>query len=499
MRLRFAPSPTGYLHVGNARTALFNWLAARGANGTMVLRIEDTDTERSTREFEEGILEDLRWLGITWDEGPDLGGPFGPYRQSERLDTYKAYTDELLGRGAAYRCFCSFAQLEANRRAAVAAGRPTCYPGTCRTLTAKVVQRRLDAGEPAAIRFAVPEVDQVEFDDLVRGTVSFSGEIIGDPIIMRSDGRPAYNFAAVVDDALMKISHVVRGEDHISNTPRQLLLYEALGFAQPCFAHLALVMGPDRAPLSKRHGATSVEELRRCGYLPEALTNYLALIGWSPGGDEEILPIEELARRFRIADVSRSSGIFDPEKLGWLNRHDLKALSAERLATLVVPFFKQAGFAIDPDGDGAAFLKYIAALAVGAVDRLEQIPERLKFLFEFDVPGALANPEIRHEVSQPEARRVITALTDELANRSRLDIEGFRELKTTLRNETDCRGRKLFPPIRIVLTGHSDGMELDSAVPAIDRGAELPSTSGLSSIVGCRERAAAFATALGLS
>ncbi len=199
MRLRFAPSPTGYLHVGNARTALFNWLAARGANGTMVVRIEDTDTERSTREFEEGILQDLQWMGITWDEGPDLGGPFGPYRQSERLDTYKAYTDELLGRGAAYHCFCSFDQLEANRRAAVAAGRPTRYPGTCRTLATNIVRRRLDAGEPAAIRFAVPEVDQVEFDDLVRGTVSFSGEIIGDPIIMRSDGRPAYNFAVVVD------------------------------------------------------------------------------------------------------------------------------------------------------------------------------------------------------------------------------------------------------------------------------------------------------------
>ena len=498
MRLRFAPSPTGYLHVGNARTALFNWLAARGANGTMVVRIEDTDTERSTREFEEGILQDLRWMGITWDEGPDLGGPFGPYRQSERLDTYKAYTDELLGRGAAYHCFCSFDQLEANRRAAVAAGRPTRYPGTCRTLATNIVRRRLDAGEPAAIRFAVPEVDQVEFDDLVRGTVSFSGEIIGDPIIMRSDGRPAYNFAVVVDDALMKISHVVRGEDHISNTPRQLLLYEALGFVQPCFAHLALVMGPDRAPLSKRHGSTSVEEMRERGYLPEALTNYLALIGWSPGGDDEILPVEELARRFRIADVNRSSGIFDPEKLGWLNRHNLKALSAERLVTLVAPFFQKAGFAVGPDSDGTAFLKYIAQLAVGAVDRLEQIPERLKFLFEFDVPGTLMDSEIQHEVSQPEARRVITVLAAELAHRSRLDLEGFRELKTVLRNETDCKGRTLFHPIRIVLTGHSDGMELDSVVPAIDRGAELSSASGLSPIVGCRERAAAFAAALGL-
>ena len=500
MRFRFAPSPTGLLHVGNARTALFNWLAARGSGGSMVLRIEDTNAEHSTGESEARILEDLRWMGMSWDEGPDLGGPFGPYRQSERLQTYQAYSDELLGRGTAYHCFCSPEQLEADRRAAVATGRPVRYAGTCRTLSGNVVRRRLDAGESAAIRFSVPEVDKVEFHDLVHGTVSFSGEVIGDPIIVRSDGRPAYNFAVVVDDALMEISHVVRGEDHISNTPRQLLLYEALGFSPPVFAHLSLVMGPDRTALAKRHGATSVAEFRTRGYLPEALTNYLALVGWSPGADDEILPIEELVRRFRIDDVGQRAGVFDPEKLAWVNRNYLKALSPSCLATLAVPFFQQAGFAgAEPDGGGTVFLGYIAALAVGAVDRLEQIPERLKFLFEFDVAEALSDPEIRREVEGSEARRVIAVLAVELSARPRLDAEGFLDLKAAVQNETGCKGRALFHPIRIALTGCGDGMELDRAVPAIDRGAEMLSASGVRTVVGCRERAVAFAAALGLS
>lgn len=498
MRFRFAPSPTGQLHVGNARTALFNWLAARNAGGAFVVRIEDTDAERSSSESEAGILDDLRWLGLAWQEGPGVDGAHGPYRQSERLEIYQEHAQELLGRGAAYHCFCSADQLESDRRAAVAAGRPASYPGTCRALPAEDVRRRLEAGERAALRFAVPEVGQVEFEDLVRGTVRFSGDVIGDPVIVRSDGRPAYNFAVVVDDALMQISHVVRGEDHISNTPRQLLLYEALGFTPPTFAHLALVMGPDHAPLSKRHGVTSVAEYRARGYLPEALANYLALLGWSPGGDDEILPIEELARRFRIADVGRSASVFDPEKLAWVNRHYMKALPHDRLLELATPSFAAAGFATGPDGAGSAFLGEIASLAVDAVDRVEQIPGRLRFLFEFDVAQALADPEIRREVEGVDAMRVIGALATELAARPRIDGDGFRELKTAMRTATGCKGRALFHPIRVALTGRSDGMELDRAVPAIDKGAELPSGSGVRPILGCRERAAAFAKALGI-
>ena len=245
MRLRFAPSPSGHLHVGNARTALFNWLAATGSRGDLVLRIEDTDVERSTPAFEASILEDLQWMGLTWTEGPDIGGPHGPYRQSERLETYRSVADRLLARGQVYHCFCTPQQLETERRAAVADGRPARYAGTCRALTQDEVQRRLTAGEAAAIRFRVPDVTDVTFDDLVRGTVSFGIDVIGDPVLMRSDGRPAYNFAVVVDDALMQITHVVRGDDHISNTPRQVLLYDALDLPRPIFAHLSLVMGPD--------------------------------------------------------------------------------------------------------------------------------------------------------------------------------------------------------------------------------------------------------------
>src|SRR6187551_1286290 len=298
IRVRFAPSPTGQLHVGNARTALFNWLLAHGKDGTFVLRIEDTDAERSTRESEAGILEDLRWLGLDWDEGPDVGGPHGPYRQSERLHLYASYANELLASSHAYYCFCTAEKLDADRQADLAAGRPPKYHGTCRSLPQADTEARMERGERPVIRFRVPESEEIRFQDLVRGEVVFSTEVIGDFVIVRSDGRPQYNFAVVVDDALMEVTHVIRGEDHISNTPRQILLYRALGFAPAEFAHLSLVLGPDHTPLSKRHGATSVAEFRARGYLPEALVNYLALIGWSPrtgGGetsdDAELMPM----------------------------------------------------------------------------------------------------------------------------------------------------------------------------------------------------------------
>jgi len=318
MRVRFAPSPTGQLHVGNARTALFNWLLARGKDGTFILRIEDTDAERSTRESEVSILEDLRWLGLDWDEGPDVGGPHGPYRQSERLHLYASYANELIGGDHAYYCFCSPQTLDSERRSMLAAGRPPKYGGTCRGLSKEESAKRVEAGERPVIRFRVPEGVDVTFEDLVRGDVTFSSEVIGDPVIVRSDGRPAYNFAVVVDDAVMEITHVIRGEDHISNTPRQILIYQALGFPPPSFAHLSMVMGPDHTPLSKRHGATSLAEFRERGYLPEALTNYLALIGWSPRsgggdaeGDAELMPTQASARTVRpqmmIAAIGQGS------------------------------------------------------------------------------------------------------------------------------------------------------------------------------------------------
>src|SRR5476649_201308 len=428
MRVRFAPSPTGQLHVGNARTALFNWLLARGSGATFILRIEDTDAERSTRESEAAIVRDLRWLGLDWDEGPDIGGAHGPYRQSERLHLYQSYAKELLAANAAYHCFCSMAQLDAERQEALAAGRPAQYAGTCRRLSREQAETRIAAGERPAIRFRIPEERDVVFTDVVRGDVRFQTDVIGDPVIVRADGHPAYNFAVVVDDALMEVTHVIRGEDHISNTPRQILLYEALGFAPPAFAHLAMVLGPDHSPLSKRHGATSVAEFRSKGYLPEALVNYLALVGWSPGHGDELLPIEELARRFSLEAVGHSAGVFDEEKLAWANRHYLKIADASRLAELSLPYFNEAAVRLAPDERGLAFLAAAMAMASSSVDRLNQVPARLALLFEFDPARALADPYVLGEMRTPGARAVVEALAEELAGEPRLDRDKFREV-----------------------------------------------------------------------
>jgi len=497
MRVRFAPSPTGHLHVGNARTALFNWLMARGSGGTFILRIEDTDLERSTPESEAAILEDLRWLGLQWDEGPDVGGPHGPYRQSERLHLYRSHADSLVDAGRAYRCFCSPERLEAERQAAIASGQPPRYAGTCRQLSFDEVRSRMAGGERAVIRFRVPADRTVVFGDLVRGDVAFHTSVIGDPVLLRSDGSPAYNFAVVIDDALMQVTHVVRGEDHISNTPRQILIYEALGFTPPAFAHLALVMGPDHAPLSKRHGATSVAEFRAKGYLPEALLNYLALIGWSPGADDELLPADELARRFRIAAVGHSAGVFDEDKLAWADRHYLRVADPLRIVRLTLEYFLRDGLASNPSPEGIDYLAAVVPMASGSVDRLDEIPSRLRFLFSFEPAAALGDPGVREVLSHEGAREVIESLARELSRTPRLESrEAFRAVVGVVKQQTGQKAKPLFHPIRVALTGTAGGPELDLAVPAIDRGAELPAGAGLAPILGCRERAAAFAEAL---
>jgi glutamyl-tRNA synthetase/nondiscriminating glutamyl-tRNA synthetase len=491
--------------VGNARTALFNWLLAHGKDGNYILRIEDTDAERSTRESEQSILEDLRWLGLHWDEGPDVDGGHGPYRQSERLHLYASYANELLANGHAYYCFCSPQKLESERKAMLAAGRPPRYGGTCREITRDDAQKRIDAGEKPVIRFKVTdESTDVTFADLVRGDVTFNTDVIGDPVIVRSDGRPAYNFAVVVDDALMEITHVIRGEDHISNTPRQILIYNALGFTPPEFAHLALVMGPDHTPLSKRHGATSVSEFRARGFLPEALVNYLALIGWSPGtsGDQpgandELLPIDELARRFNIEDVGHSAGVFDIEKLSWMNRHYMKAAAPLRIAAETLRYFMHKGYVKRRTDDALEFIATLLPMAVGSVDRLEEIPDRLHFLFEFDPAVALTREEVRHIVAEPGAREVIAAIPDAIES-PLADRDAFRAMANRVKERTGMKGKALFHPIRVAFTGEGGGPELDLAVPAIERGAALPPQHGVARILGARDRAVAFAKTLQL-
>lgn len=481
MRVRFAPSPTGHLHVGNARTALFNWLLARGQGGTFILRIEDTDRERSTKESEQAILDDLRWMGLQWDEGVEVGGNYGPYRQTERLKNYADHAARLIAEGTGYYCFCSAEALDAQRKAQLAASLPPKYAGTCRNMSPADAAVRRANGEPAVVRLRVPEGRDVAFTDVVRGLVTFHTDVIGDPVLVRSDGIPAYNFAVVIDDEEMKVTHVIRGEDHISNTPRQILLYEAFGYTPPAFAHLSLVMGPDHAPLSKRHGATSVREFREKGYLPEALVNYLALIGWSPGQNEELLPADELARRFRLENVAHSAGVFDEDKLAWANRHYLKLCAPDRLAELAEPHLRVRGQIVGALSDaGRAWLEHVLPGMAASVDRLPQLADRLEAVFL--EPGA----PLENEPGLPE---VAAALAAELADGLRLvDKDTFRALAGRVKDRTGLKGKGLFHPIRVILTGAAEGPELDLIVPAIDRAADLHD-AGLAAVASCQERA----------
>src|SRR5690348_5078385 len=306
IRVRFAPSPTGHLHVGNARTALFNWLFARKRGGTMVLRIEDTDVQRSEARFEDQLIADLKWLGLDWDEGPDLGGPYASYRQSQRLEIYRELADRLIAEGKAYLCFCSEADLQRERDRAQAEHRQPIYSGKCRAIDMAEAGNRRASGESCAIRLRIPE-HPIRFHDIVHGAVEFSNEVVSDPIILRSNGMPVYNYVVVIDDALMKITHVIRGDDHLSNTPKQVALYEALGWPVPEFAHLSTILGSDRERLSKRHGATSIANFRDMGVLAEALVNYLALLGWAPpGGTREIFSLQELVKEFSLERITPS-------------------------------------------------------------------------------------------------------------------------------------------------------------------------------------------------
>jgi len=341
--LRFAPSPTGYLHVGGARTALFNWLYVRRHGGTFVLRIEDTDVERSSTDMVTGILHSLRWLGLDWDEGPDVGGPHAPYFQSERRDRYQAAANRLVASGHAYYCYCRPEDLKAKREAAEAAGQSWTYDRACRSLAAADVASREAAKAPRAIRFKVGD-GRTSFVDLVHGRIDVSHATIEDFVVLRSDGHPTYHLSVVVDDVEMAITHVVRGDDHISNTPKQILLYRAMGAPEPAFAHVPLILGPDKKRLSKRHGATSVGEYEKDGILPEAMVNFLALLGWSPGkGDQEVFTRHELVTRFTLEGISGGNAVFNPDKLAWFNQQHIMRLPASEILARLGPALAGAG------------------------------------------------------------------------------------------------------------------------------------------------------------
>lgn len=455
IRVRFAPSPTGLLHVGNARTALFNFLFTRKKGGTFILRLEDTDMERSSAEAEEAILNDLKWLGIDWDEGPGQPGEHGPYRQSERLETYRRYGGELLKKGEAYRCYCTPEELEEKKKRSLARGIPPKYDGRCRNLSAEEERSFSAAGRPASLRFKVG-ARTVEFQDLVKGKVSFDGQGIGDFIIVRSDGVASYNFAVVVDDALMQITQVIRGEDHLANTPRQLLLYKTLGFLPPQFAHLPLIVGPDRAPLSKRHGNTAVAHFREEGYLAEALVNYLALLGWSSEDAEEIFSLEKLIGKFSLGRVSRSPAIFNYEKLKWVNRNHMKGLSGENRLELAWPFLKKKG--INVDDVGVAWLNTALETVWEEVDNLNQLADHLTVFFE---DGWKMDPEAQDLLQKEEGRRVLKGLIDELRTVEEITPENYKLIIFSLAKRAGLSGRGLYMPLRVALTGKIHGPELE--------------------------------------
>jgi glutamyl-tRNA synthetase len=376
VRVRFAPSPTGALHVGGARTAIYNWAFARRCGGVFVLRIDDTDPSRSTAENTAQILRSLEWLGLDWDEGPEVGGPFGPYFQTQRTASYAAALARMKESGAAYPCFCPAEELEAKRAAARTAHAEGVggYDRSCRNLDPAVAAARIAAGEPHVWRLAVPEGrGDIVLEDAVRGTMVFPADVMDDFVLARGDGTPTYNFATVVDDAEMRITHVIRGDDHIPNTPRQMLVYEALGYPLPTFAHLSMIWGADGKKLSKRHGATSVEAFRDQGFLPEALLNHLALLGWSLDGETTIIPPETLKREFSLERVSKNPAIFDFDKLDWINGAYIRALEPDELAARMFPWIRDAGLA--PAGDLEARPDWYRALAPLVAERLKRLTE----------------------------------------------------------------------------------------------------------------------------
>ena len=493
-RVRFAPSPTGMLHVGNARTALYNWLYARHHGGAAVLRIEDTDVDRSEARYEGFLIEDLHWLGLTWEEGPAMGGPHGPYRQSERLAIYAEHTERLLAAGKAYRCFCTTEQLEAERSAAAAAHQPQLYSGRCRALTPQESVRRAGAGELHAVRLRIPE-HPIRFHDLVRGDVEFPAESVSDPVLVRSNGMPVYNYVVAVDDALMEITHVIRGDDHISNTPKQVAIYEAFGWKAPEFAHLSTILGSDRERLSKRHGATSIASFREMGYLPEALMNYLALLGWgAEGGTRETFTPDELVSEFKLERVTASPAVFDFGKLDWLNRHYLKLRPMAEVAALAWPYFAQAEYLPSSQNVSNAVTEWferMLAVFLPGVDRLEQLPAKAAFLFKPPQEEAALDAENAAILASEVGQRVIADFRARaLAETEPITAERFKALMNEVKATTGAKGKDLFHPVRILLTGSHSGPEFDKLVPLMEEGAAL----GLG-VKSVRERAASLPAA----
>lgn len=472
LRVRFAPSPTGPLHIGGARSALFNWLLARKLGGQMIVRIEDTDLERSSRESEENILDSLRWLGLDWDEGIAAGGDYGPYRQTERLPLYREATDRLLANGSAYYCYCAEEELEAEREALLAKNETPRYLGKCRNLTAADRERLVAEGRKPVVRFRVPDDQTIVVNDLVRGEVKFESSGMGDFVIVKSDGIPTYNFAVVIDDSTMKITHVVRGEEHLSNTPRQILLYQALGLKGPDFAHVSLILGKDRSKMSKRHGSTAVEQYRSKGYLPEALINFLVLLGWSPVGEEEIFSVDRLIEQFSLDRVAKNPAVFDLDKLNWINGYYIRQSPAERIVDLAIPFLREAGYVegeITPVNSPDKY-KWLTLMVKSVQEHLAyvaQITEHVRIFFHDDI--RFESEEAREILREEQVPQVLDAFQDKLAAMPVVDEGSVKALLKSLTKELKLGGKKVYMPIRVALTGQTHGPELFYMIPILGK------------------------------
>ena len=459
VRVRFAPSPTGELHIGGARTALFNYLFARAQKGTFILRIDDTDLERSRSEYTERLLEAMRWLGLEWDEGP--------YHQSRRLDEYKGAAERLLEEGKAYRCFCTPEELAAGREEARKAKKPYLYPGTCRDLSPEKIEAHREAGRSAVIRLRIPDHGETVVHDLIRGEVSFNNRDLDDFIIIKSNGLPTYNFASVVDDAAMQITDVIRAEEHLSNTPRQLLCLEALGYSPPRYAHVPMILAPDRSKLSKRHGATAVEEFRSQGYLPEALVNYMALLGWSPG-EEEILPLSEMIPLFSLSRVNKTAAVYDTTKLTWMNGQYLRLLPPERLAAEALPFYEAKGLLQPPlDEQAKDFFNKVVKAVSDRVKTLAEMAEASTYFYRavesYDAKGVK-----KHFLKEGSAA-LLRRAADMLRTLEPFALDNIEAAYRRLSEELGVSTGRLIHPTRLAISGRTMGPGLFEIIVLLGR------------------------------
>ncbi len=468
VRVRFAPAPTGYMHVGNVHTALFNWLFARHYGGKFILRIEDTDELRSTPEALEHIYKGLKWLGLDWDEGPDIGGPYGPYIQSQRLHIYRKYVDQLLEKGLAYPCFCTPEELEQRRRLMLARGQPPRYDGRCRELSEEERQRLIAEGRPYAINFKVREVGTTVVHDLIKGEVRFDNALMGDFVILKRSGYPTYHLACVVDDHLMKITHVIRAEEHLANTPRHIQLQEALGFETPKYAHLPIILGPDRTKLSKRHGAASMLEYAEMGFLPEAMFNFLALLGWSPGDDREIMSREEIIEKFTLEGCSKSPSIFDIRKAEWMNGEYMALLPPEEIARRLHPFLVKAGlFEENPTPERWQWLARVVALMRERAKLLTTYVTWARYFFTDDYEFEAR--AIRKWLLDEERADVLEKLAERYEALEEWDAEAIEKATRGLAEELGVKAAQVIHPCRAAVTGTTIGPSLFHLLELLDK------------------------------